>query len=505
MAFFKGLSLQIIKLIVFGVALASPGQAAGPGAVDVLGWPVPRLDQDAPDLELGDDPVSGRQLCPALTRLNLATRRSEALVLKRMAEEFRNEERGSLWRLELRSGIFWWSGEPVTSEDIAQFVRKALPDVVARRGAGLWALPDFEVKADGPSDVVIRWKKLPVFGPFVMNDAPLYRSRTSDGMRYECAGLYRPEAEGYGVALRPTPGYKGSKLLPEIRIYRAGSRPVRSAEKTFELRYASGVSGQQMERRASEASCKQSLQMPFATMVVWNTHRAPTSDKNFRQLLTQLIPRGPLANAGAADMAEVAAGPVPRVHPGFNGQVRIRPFNIRAVSEGLSRLGFKRKTASSPRVDAKGKAVDLVLLTQTNSPGLAEKVIADAFSAVGLGVTFKTKLAAGETADGVLAAFALDWPRVSFLSNFHSGVTNTAPFWSLGDKDLDQLLEAYARSLTQETPDFSLLGKIHAHLAELEPVTVLLQHKACVVSSAGLKLAKGLNQNDPDWFRQLLF
>jgi hypothetical protein len=36
-------------------------------------------------------------------------------------------------------------------------------------------------------------------------------------------------------------------------------------------------------------------------------------------------------------------------------------------------------------------------------------------------------------------------------------------------------------------------------------VSVLLLHKACVVASPGFKLAKGLNQNDPDWFRQLLF
>jgi ABC-type transport system substrate-binding protein len=502
-------------------AVASPAPAEQ--AIDVVGWPLPDLTGDAPKLSVGDDPVYGRQVCPPLTRLNLDQKRSEDLLLKKVAEEFRDPTSGAAWRFEVRSGLFWWSGAPVTAEDVANFVRASLPSVVKARGGGIWTVPDVKVDVDGAQGVLVRWQKTPAFGPYVLNDAPFYRpvSGGENGIGYECAGLYRPQADSLGMTLVPTPGYRFKHPLPPVRLYKDGVAAPASARR-LELRYASSLSGSPAERAPDAGSgCGRTLDLPYATMIVWNPRKAPTGDKAFRHIMTQLVPRGTLANAGAGSLGDVDSAPVPRQHPGFNPKIATRPFDMKAAADGLNRLGYKRKTADSPRLTPDGQPLKLTLVSLMPAPpenagshgsepppgpGLVEKVIMDAYSAVGITVEFKNGASSTDDADGVLAAFALDWPRVSFLGNLHSAAAAPAPFWPLKDPDLDHLLETYAASLTMEKPNFGLLAAVHKRIAELEPVTVLLTHKACLETGAGLRLAKGpLTQKDPDWFRQLLF
>ena len=111
-------------------------------------------------------------------------------------------------------------------------------------------------------------------------------------------------------------------------------------------------------------------------------------------------------------------------------------------------------------------------------------------TAVGIGVSFKSLATAGPNPDGVLSTFSLDWPRVSFLGNFHSKAKIASPFRSLNNAELDTKLESYAASLTTAKPDFALLGAIQSQLQDLEPATVLLAHKACVAGNGGIKLGK---------------
>jgi len=494
--------------------LLIPGrlQAAANRTISVVGWPLPDLASAAPSLAVGDDPVLGRQTCPPLTRLNLDEHHSEELLLRRAVTEFSNTAHGSEWRFELRTGIYWWDGKPVTTADVATYLREVLPEIVKERGAGFWSLPPHEVQAEGSRFVVVRWQKAPPFGPFVLNDAPFYRRLgksgkvKNQGIGFECAGLYRMRLEDFGLLLTPTPGYHFKVPLPTLKLYREGIRPrPGSSERVVEFRYANSFSGNPARRGPLDpAVCAHPIELPYATMIIWNPARGPTANKDFRRLLTQLVPRRALATAGAAFLADVATGPIPQSHPGYDPKAVQPKFNIQAASAGLLRLGYRRRTADAPRVDARGVPLKLVLLTQPSSPGLTEKVISDAYSAVGINIVFKTQLARGEVPDGVLASFALDWPRVNFLGNFHSGAAHPSPFWPLDDKGLDSELENYAVSLTQEKPDFSLLGAVQRHLNSLQPITVLLQQKACM-ESGPLKIAKGgLNLKNPDWFRELL-
>ena len=262
-------------------------------------------------------------------------------------------------------------------------------------------------------------------------------------------------------------------------------------------------------------SCAHPLDLPYATLILWNPTKGPTKDPEFRHLLTQLVPRGPLASAGAGRLGDVASAPVPRSHPGYDPKVGTRSFDMRAASASLNNLGYRRKTAGSPRLDAQGQpleAGDRRTVGASGGPNLRRKKSSP---------TPFRRSASRRSSARKQEGDDSDWPasprrRARDLRSrlaarqlpreLHSRAVATAPFWPLGDAALDQELERYAASLTTAAPDFTSLARIHRRLAALEPATVLLQHKACVGATANLKLPKGnLNQRDPDWFRQLLF
>lgn len=481
--------------------------------VDIVGWPLPDLSGEAPNFALGDDSVFGRQICPPLMRLNLATQRSEDLLIRHVLTDG-EAGKGRNWSIELRSGLYWWSGTPITSGDLVTFVRDHLEAIVAERSANLWEVPKFKVETKGDLGIIIDFDEPPLFGPYILSGVPLFHPASASGLRFECAGLYHPTVAAHGMTLLPTPGYHSKKPLPELHLYKPGAAPANNTDAPrLALDYANSIHSSSLPPKTPAAHCSRTLDLPYATMIVWNTTKSPTANVEMRHILSQLIPRSALVSAGAAALADVASAPVPRQHPGYNSQIALRPFDMHSASQGLSRLGYTRKTAASPRVDAKEQPMRLVIISQSESSGLVEKVIADAFAAVGISVQFratKSLEAADEAmlaeADGILATYALDWPRANFIGNFHSKKNEKSPFWRLADRDLDQALERYALSLTHALPDFSALTAVHRRLADLEPVTVLMEHKACLDGVRGLKLTKGsLNQKDPDWFRQLLF
>ncbi|MBM4251230.1 MAG: hypothetical protein FJ146_04625 [Deltaproteobacteria bacterium] len=487
-------------------AMSSPKVAAA-ATVHVVGWPAPNLSGDTPAIELGDDPVYGRQMCPPLTRLNLDERKSEELLLKSVRHETAGGQ--TVWTMDLRTGLYWWRGEPVTSEDLAKFLRAELGPVVSIRSGQIWDTGEFEVNATGPQTVKIQFKNKPAFGPYVLNGVPFFRPSQpgTEAYKYECVGLYRPQSASWGVALAPTPGYKLQRAMPELALYATGQAPATKPTQALYVRFAGAVSSSPAVRPPDASySCSHTLELPNLLMLVWDKRSPLGSQAEFRRAIGQLMPRSALASSGAAALAESANSPIPKNHPGYDAKLPPQVFDLKAASAALNRLGLKRVTSTSPRLDERGEPIKLTFLTQSNQAGLAEKVILDSLSAVGIAVEVKTQIAAGEKVDGMLANFAVDWPRVSYLPYFHSGAKLEWPVQPVTDKNLDHDLEKYAISITYQKPDWSLLSAVQRDFADLEGVTVLLQQKACIDNPANFKLAKGsISQRNPDWFRQLLF
>jgi hypothetical protein len=468
--------------------------------LSISGWPFASLSKEKPSLDFGNDPVTGRQLCPPLTRLNLSKKISEGIVIRRVVEEVRGTDKGTLWRLEVRNGIYWWSGKALTSQDIADFLKTTLPLYFAEYFGGIFDIPDYVISATDPQLVTIDWKKSPPFGPFVMNGIPLYRPVDSGpaGLKYECAGNYKPESLN-PLMLVPSSSYKLTRKLPKLTFLPESSKASADVQITF--------SNPPSAQAASAKSCSGVWPSPFFSVIAWNLASGRASDIGLRKLMTGLIPRREIALSGVLPFSDIVSAPIPRSHPGFDSAATDMQFDAIKVSAALDNLGFRRKTANSTRSDSAGNPIRLVLKSNKEVEGLAEKLISDSFSSVGLEVDFAESRAKtdGEI-DGSFLSLHTDYPKMDFLMLLHPKTPPAEGFWKVKDEAFAKLLEQYAISLSTEKPDFSYLAGIHKYLAENQVFSVLAHHRACIKTSNELRVkSASVASGEPDWFRDLLF
>jgi hypothetical protein len=468
--------------------------------LSIAGWPFASLSKEKPSLDFGNDPVIGRQLCPPLTRLNLSKKISEGIVIRRVVEEVRGSDKGTLWRLEVRNGIYWWSGKALTSQDIADFLKTTLPVFFAEYFGGVFDIPDYVISATDPKLVTIDWKKSPPFGPFVMNGIPLYKYVDSGpaGLKYECAGNYKPESLN-PLVLIPSGSYKLTKKLPKLTFLPESSKASADVQITFSNPPSAQV--------ASAKSCSGVWPSPFFSVIAWNLSSGRASDFGLRKLMTGLIPRREIVSSGVLPFSDIVSAPIPRSHPGFDSAVSDMQFDAIKVSAALDNLGFRRKTANSTRSDSAGNPIRLVLKSNKDIEGLAEKLISDSFSSVGLEVDFSESSAkTDEEVDGSFLSLQTDYPKMDFLMLLHPKTPPAAGFWKVKDEAFAKLLEQYAISLSTEKPDFSRLAVIHKYLAENQVFSVLAHHRACIKTSNELRVkSASIASGEPDWFRDLLF
>jgi ABC-type transport system substrate-binding protein len=470
-------------------AASGPASAAD---ISIAGWPVISLAGERPSYDFGDEPVVGRQICPPLTRLNLKKKSSEGIILRRAVEEFRGEETGSLWRLELRTGIYWWSGELVTAAEVAKVLQTHMDDFLKETFQGVFQVPSHQIHATDSQTVTIDWKKAPPFGPYVFNGMPLFRPSPKAGLtKFECAGNYRPESLE-PLVLVPASGYNLARKLPTLRF----TADTASADLSFRF------SG---DTTASVGACQAIWSSPYFSVISWNLSSGRSANAGFRQLMPGLIPRNEIITSGVLAFSDVVSAPIPRNHPGYNSKAEDMSYDAQKVSGLLNSMGYKRKKSHVTRTDPKGKPVRLVLVNSRADEGLVEKLISDSFSSVGMEVDFVEKPHDGEP-DGYLSALKTDYPRIDFMTILHPKTPKTAGFWTVKNEELQKQLEDYALTVTREAPDFAILANIHGYLADQQVFTVIAHHRACIKAGNGLRVdAARVSSGEPDWFRDILF
>lgn len=183
-----------------GILLASAKQ------LTVSGWNVSRFPQSPH--ELFHDPVLGRISCPALTQFNDRHKKSIGIILHSVVDQ------GSIWKLRLRPGIYFWSGKEVDGEDLAGFLSQNLLNIV-RWKTGRQSLEfEFDTQVDG-LQVSVLFKSKPKFGPYILNGWPFHRKTSNKqfATTFECSGRFWPAptrvASSKAVELKRTPNYKG--------------------------------------------------------------------------------------------------------------------------------------------------------------------------------------------------------------------------------------------------------------------------------------------------------
>lgn len=443
-------------------------------SLEVTGWSLESFDDEKPSTWLGSDPVLGRLACPSLTRLNLHQQKSEPLVLKTVVSE--GDPKHASWVFNLRSGIYWWSGEEVKAEELILFLKSNLSSIVREKGSGIWTLPDYEIQTESPSSIKIMWKKTPEFGPYIFNEIPLWRHREGNpdpSIKFECVGRYIPKKDGDSWVLSPNPKY-GLKTQTLV-LNRTRAKSKRSGFDFSMAESQETAIGKRDFLKTSPCSCL--LDIPLISAVVWMDHNSLSQDK--RKLLSSLFPREALLRTGAGYWGSLSSSVIPKNHPGYDQSLTYRKFSL-----------TQRKNREP-----------LMLSSVRGKVGLVEKIYADSLMASGFDVQFLPK--EDTRVDGMITGLLIPWPSLDLFDSFHSKGKEVLGRRKSFSPELDKALEEYRVSLTHESPNFQALKKVHKLLYDLEWVSVLMQHQICL-ETVGLKKKTKIEVKDPDWFIDLL-
>jgi hypothetical protein len=521
-------SLLMKVLLLLTLGNSSKGWAqVGPPKVSIYGMG-PLLEEtlqiwSGSPQEMGDfsdNPILGRQTCPSLTRLNLVKGTSEPLLLASLTEQ---AGENSSWTFTIKQGLFWWGGASVTVDDVMEFVKVTLPNAAQHAGAGLWPVPEFKLIKRSPDTFVLQWSEKPVFGPFVINGIPLARVPKGDqtglkGNRIECAGLYIPEVSAHGTKLAISAHYKSSKPLPQIEAFIKPSSDVPEKDSGAEVSLV--LNGIWNYRK--DAQCTISADEPMITALLWNQTLGVTEDAEFRRLIDQLIPRENIAEIIGRKFVTPIDSPIIRGYPnrseskGFpleqsgGKESQKTRSHIEKVALRLQQIGYARPDPRGPRLDRKGKSIQLSIVTRSKELGLIEKILEDVLSSVGIGARFVVNSTRHpEELNGynaILSTFRVDWPGSNLLPTLHSRVTQKGIFKNFrGNAQLDQVLEKYALQLTNIQPDFGVIDDIERELRMISGISVLMQHRLCLdIRRKGLQMTQESTNQNPDWFRNLL-
>lgn len=474
------------------LVLLSPADAAEkPAPIVVTGWPLPL--NEAQKAVLSNDAIMEGLVCPSLTRLNLQSHRSEPVLLGKL------EESGKVWQLTLAPELSWWDQSPVSLGDLETFVRETLkPEELSQRGMN-WPVPTFTITAQQRT-LTVQWTQKPVFGPYVLNEHP-FRKKAANALGFQCAGGWSAEPRTASLLLHDRTGDGRNDILLTADPKEGAGKSERVLTFAFGEEMPGAASKKPMTQNLS---CDRPLDTPILTVIAWNPEGAVTRDSRFRRAITHLTPRGAILRAGAGSMGDLISGPVLRAHPGYKRSLLVPAYDPSKADAILNELGFRRLEEDGFRRDVQGKPLELTLLTRDREgSSLLRKVLDDSFRALGIKLRFIGE--GSGVPDGILTGIVTSWPDGDLTELLHSRISGKAWPWSWHDAALDQALDAYALSLTQKSPDFTLLEKIHDLVYKLEPFSVLMQHRVCLTAKLKKPQAKGeIAVRNPDWFRQLI-
>jgi ABC-type transport system substrate-binding protein len=256
------------------------------------------------------------------------------------------------------------------------------------------------------------------------------------------------------------------------------------------------------------SECRNKLDLPILTAILWNTRSKAIENPVMRRALTQAVPRGEIMRTLGGGLGKLVSGPILREHPGYASAVQLIPYNLESANESMKHIGYTQAQIGAARIQPNGSQMQLkVGIKNEGRHEILEKMIADSFAAIGINLEFVPSQGnAQEQLDGILTAVNLPWPSSDlrgFLGARSSPEEQIFSFGLLDDKGLRDLIEAHHLALSNGVMAEDLLNKIHVRWAELEPWTPILSHQACVTFK-GSELRGRPNSFDPDWFRKYI-
>jgi ABC-type transport system substrate-binding protein len=485
---------KIRKLVSVGILLASSVSIAE--TLDIIGWPEPPVAKvnDGDHMRISRSPLFGRFACPSISRLNLMDKKNEPFLVSKI--EVLNG--GRIWKFTPKNDLVWWNGDNVSPADFKSFFETNLADFVNEAGLGKWTTPNFTVTNDS-STVTVSWQVEPKFGPYILNKISLSR-KSPETKEMECVGSYKLTENAGKPQLERVA--KAGRGVTKISLKNKGPKSKSEAEASHDLEFRfpyDFLASPWMRLPTDQITCERQLDLPVATMIVWNPQGAYSKNQAFRNAMTHLIPRGTILRSGAGDFGNLLSGPLLRAHPGYRRNLKVKDYDPKLAAKELATITDWKDKKVNDEHRAK-----ILLFSYGSSNGFIEKVLTDASVNFGIELVFTDNPTDLPKVEGILTSAYLPWPDADFYGLLHSKAGFKFPYWALDDRSLDPLLEAYSLSLTQERPDFEALQKVHEVLYRTEPFSIIMQHYACLVMNGGKTTLAKTFIRDPDWLYNLL-
>ena len=262
--------------------------------IHVYSWPITPAKNQVPPQEWGIDPIFGRLVCPVLSRFNPVHKSFDPLIFSSIRElEISSDAYSHKWLLEIRRGLYWWDNSQLSAKDINSFLTAEMPPIVDKVGGGLWDLPQFKITTLSDISIEIKWKKKPSFGPYILNNIPLWKkyedsnsSISSSKLTFQCVGIFKPSFELKKTTLSPNSGYGYN--YPKIvffddKKYREDhDKPI----EVYDFQMADTLINTPKKRKAiTSPQCSHKVSLPFFTSVIWNTHSPSLQHKEITHLI----------------------------------------------------------------------------------------------------------------------------------------------------------------------------------------------------------------------------
>lgn len=493
-------------LALFSLCWLSPAKGS---TIQVSGWhiPIPTGTKQAPSW-LGHDAIQGRLLCPPLAILDYAAGSTKNILAKEISATSRLSmgQMQTVWIIQLRSGLAHWDGSPLLAQDLAKFLQENLKRIITSETGQLWTLPDFLVTAEDALLVEVRWSGPPPIGPYILAHQPYFQrinqvgrlfsslqeneTTPSENVSYQCAGLYRPSADG--KSLLPSLGYTATRPMLAFSQTTRGDSHIALQIANDSAKIASKETSSPVPR-----PCALEAPAPLATLILWNPRQTFLQNANFRRALNQML----------------AAATLP-LSPNYHQSLLLpilemdaRPqIDTSTPSHFLLPLGLERKATNEPLRSTDGLTISLRIKLGVEIDPAVLGSIEQKFSQEGITINFAPR-DSEEPIDGVMTTIMLPMGTMNYLPFLHrKAIAGELYSWRLGDENLDALLETHVKAYSQGLLNLELIRNIQAQSLASAAHHVLFRYELCVESkkAAGDAEKTMAKQGHLDWFKEFL-
>jgi len=417
-----------------------------------------------------------------------------------LAESWRVEQAGAVYRFRLRDGVTWHDGKPFTSADVKFTFEDVLLKLHARTKASMGGLL---TGIDTPDDrtVVFRFKQpyAPLLFQLDATEAPIIARHIYHGSDPQTnaanvspvgTGPFRFVSYKKGAEIRyarnPTYFKKGLPYLDEVvmRVVPDASTQVLALE-NGEVDFLWGVPGPQLSRVNADTRFRtaQTAYNPGGSncimTVSFNLDRPTLQEPRFRRALAHATDRQPFLTQVLFGEGKVAVAPISSEIGWAHAEGLPMPRFDRAEAERLlDAIGWK-KEADGPRVargvagvpDGTRLSIDFV-----HFPAFAKygELIRQQWGAAGVGVTLRP-LEPAAFAPAVFKDRAFDTNVISYCQGpdpeigvrrmYHSSQIGPAPFTNAAafrNAQMDALFDEAGRTVERDKR-----GRIYRRIQEL--------------------------------------